>query len=198
MSSLLYDTHMHRSLHSNLVIFKYMTPGAELKSVTTLHSNLVIFKFIFLPLYLMPAPFTFQPGYIQMYVLTPVKVLENLFTFQPGYIQILTGKLIRLALEIFTFQPGYIQMSELATLEDVEKILYIPTWLYSNLDYCSSSGTVEPALHSNLVIFKSESYNTIYSRHFKPHFLSTRIFTSTELLWRVYFITIKYPFTFIL
>ena len=24
-------------------------------------------------------------------------------------------------------------MSELATLEDVEKILYIPTWLYSNL-----------------------------------------------------------------
>ena len=58
----------------------------------------------------MPAPFTFQPGYIQMYVLTPVKVLENLFTFQ----------------------PGYIQMSELATLEDVEKILYIPTWLYSN------------------------------------------------------------------
>ena len=23
-------------------------------------------------------------------------------------------------------------MSELATLEDVEKILYIPTWLYSN------------------------------------------------------------------
>ena len=44
MSSLLYDTHMHRSLHSNLVIFKYMTPGAELKSVTTLHSNLVIFK----------------------------------------------------------------------------------------------------------------------------------------------------------
>ena len=32
----------------------------------------------------------------------------------------------------FTFQPGYIQMSELATLEDVEKILYIPTWLYSN------------------------------------------------------------------
>ena len=102
----------------------------------------------------MPAPFTFQPGYIQMYVLTPVKVLENLFTFQPGYIQILTGKLIRLALEIFTFQPGYIQittelksityvrlftfqpgyiqMSELATLEDVEKILYIPIWLYSN------------------------------------------------------------------
>ena len=25
-------------------------------------------------------------------------------------------------------------MSELATLEDVEKILYIPTWLYSNVN----------------------------------------------------------------
>ena len=40
-------------------------------------------------------------------------------------------------------------MSELATLEDVEKILYIPTWLYSNdlgsLKKCSSvSFTFQP------------------------------------------------------
>ena len=76
--------------------------------------------------------------------------------------------------------------------------LYIPIWLYSNEWAGNTWRCWKDTLHSNLVIFKSESYNTIYSRHFKPHFLSTRIFTSTELLWRVYFITIKYPFTFIL
>ena len=88
MSSLLYDTHMHRSLHSNLVIFKYMTPGAELKSVTTLHSNLVIFKFFkklsrYLPNYL----------YIPIWLYSNIDVLSGIitfitFTFQSGYIQI--------------------------------------------------------------------------------------------------------------
>ena len=97
------------------------------------------------------------------------------FTFQPGYIQMDGTSLGTYEYINFTFQPGYIQIIfDRASIRPVK------------------------ALHSNLVIFKSESYNTIYSRHFKPHFLSTRIFTSTELLWRVYFITIKYPFTFIL
>ena len=62
----------------------------------------------------------------------------------------------------FTFQSGYIQIEE---EEDPQE------------EY--------ETLHSNLVIFKSVSYNTIYSSHFKLHFLSTYIFTSAERLFGV-------------
>ena len=76
--------------------------------------------------------FTFQPGYIQIkFAFVFEKSIPD-FTFQPGYIQMELSSGKPSELSSFTFQPGYIQMSELATLEDVEKILYIPTWLYSN------------------------------------------------------------------
>ena len=52
--------------------------------------------------------------------------------FQAVYIQTISMPSGVFKPYAFTFQSGYIQMSELATLEDVEKILYIPTWLYSN------------------------------------------------------------------
>ena len=118
----------------------------------------------------------FQAVYIQTISIPSGVFKPYAFTFQSGYIQIIIlKKSLRLLKVYFTFQSGYIQISIKLKCYDDDR-----------------------PLHSNLVIFKSESYNTIYSRHFKPHFLSTRIFTSTELLWRVYFITIKYPFTFIL
>ena len=47
----------------------------------------------------------------------------------------------------FTFQSGYIQIK----MKNKKKDKELP-------------------LHSNLVIFKSVSYNTIYSSHFKHHF----------------------------
>ena len=67
-----------------------------------------------------------------------------------------------IGIDFFTFQSGYIQIV-------LKK-------------YASIS---ENTLHSNLVIFKSVSYNTIYSSHFKLHFLSTYIFTSAERLFGV-------------
>ena len=80
--------------------------------------------------------FTFQSGDIQIN-LNAREINKRLqFTFQSGDIQIGAGKFKLVAKNLFTFQSGDIQMKP----------------------YLMQKDTTQSNLHSNLVIFKSETH----------------------------------------
>ena len=62
----------------------------NLGELLTLHSNLVIFKYVFYTGVEKPDFFTFQSGYIQIGKFCLSKPSLTLFTFQSGYIQMLS------------------------------------------------------------------------------------------------------------
>ena len=78
------------SLHSNMVIFKWIIFCRIIMYNRGLHSNMVIFKF-------------------EWGMEVPEAVSK--FTFQYGYIQITGVKFNWIKLETFTFQYGYIQIN---------------------------------------------------------------------------------------
>ena len=97
--------------------------------------------------------FTFQSGYIQMLLQSTTLFVLEYFTFQSGYIQIVRHSPYIQCIESFTFQSGYIQMIWLRHY-NIAKVLYIPIWLYSNMNLNSQKCLGNLSLHSNLVIFK--------------------------------------------
>ena len=54
------------TLHSNLVLFKFVTDAMKSSDLQSLHSNLVLFKLKELYQSELQTVFTFQSGYIQM------------------------------------------------------------------------------------------------------------------------------------
>ena len=123
---------MKASLHSNLVIFKYIPCLQSQIPTFPLHSNLVIFKLkkqtelptiyhLYIPIWLYSniafninlygdTFFTFQSGYIQIAV-AAIKFYKFVtFTFQSGYIQMELSQMVVQFVLNFTFQSGYIQM----------------------------------------------------------------------------------------
>ena len=142
----------------------------------TLHSNLVIFKFI--PSYSTIKSgnaFTFQSGYIQI-SLTTIQLDILCVLYIP--IWLYSNDMCRfnyIYIHYFTFQSGYIQIYMEKVIDLKSNELYIPIWLYSNR-FASSrtavhcfftfqSGYIQIkryalircfliSLHSNLVIFK--------------------------------------------
>ena len=141
------------SLHSNLVIFKYLGGFSSYTPFSALHSNLVIFKL---------KKQTELPTIYHLYI--PIWLYSNPM-----------GSSLSLSIIYFTFQSGYIQI-DLATARQYfsyslhsnlvifkfESLLisywsYVP--LHSNLVifklYCDTDSIhMFHALHSNLVIFK--------------------------------------------
>ena len=124
-------------------------------SYKTLHSNLVIFKFLifiinslanilYIPIWLysnfaglcrreQTYNFTFQSGYIQISLNISFRVVTKFFTFQSGYIQIPTSRISCKMCIVFTFQSGYIQIKYSRVCQRCTVYLYIPIWLYSNM-----------------------------------------------------------------
>ena len=144
----------NKSLHSNLVIFKWYAVGFTLE-----------LDFLYIPIWLYSnlynnfpsstvSSFTFQSGYIQINIDANVDLPIPSFTFQSGYIQIDFNDIIRLACTSFTFQSGYIQMVFLPLIRPIPFHLYIPIWLYSIFFHLYLHTQFDETLHSNLVIFK--------------------------------------------
>ena len=121
------------TLHSNLVIFKWVVGACRVGQSLPLHSNLVIFKLnpiydwtdaeiLYIPIwlysnYLMPAPgFSIRPSLHSNLVIFKYTQEDGSgitipdFTFQSGYIQMSAIHLDKFSDENFTFQSGYIQI----------------------------------------------------------------------------------------
>ena len=77
--------------------------------------------------------FTFHSGYILIEILLFITLTIRSFTFHSGYILMLYHISFAIRLFPFTFHSGYILMS-IDRLRQLGLQLYIPFWLYSNIN----------------------------------------------------------------
>ena len=147
-------TKLFTSLHSNLVIFKFLKAFSDCEATKPLHSNLVIFKFPMFP-----------RNYCPIYLYIPIWFYSNFnislvhfgnfifFTFQSGSIQIKCKTLSKISVRCFTFQSGSIQMETNNGLSVDAKIFTFQSG-YIQIFFLSSRPLRQSSLHSNLVLFK--------------------------------------------